>query len=92
MLRWLNDGIEARGSDFSEKVIGIARANAMAAAAAQARFRQCSIYDLQAGRDSADLLVCCEVLEHPQNLQCHPDHRESGSCVRDWRLESWLQN
>ena len=64
VLRWLNDGIEARGSDFSEKVIGIARANAMATPAAQARFRQCSIYDLQAGRDSADLLVCCEVLEH----------------------------
>jgi SAM-dependent methyltransferase len=64
VLSWNQRGIDARGSDFSTKVIELARSNAMARGVPTGRFNVRSIYDLQAGRDSADLIVCCEVLEH----------------------------
>jgi 2-polyprenyl-3-methyl-5-hydroxy-6-metoxy-1,4-benzoquinol methylase len=61
---WNKQGIEARGSDFSEMVIGLARENAMDRGVSPSVFAACSIYDIVPGRDSADLIVCCEVLEH----------------------------
>ncbi|SBV97895.1 Methyltransferase type 11 [uncultured Alphaproteobacteria bacterium] len=61
--RWYRQGIAARGSDFSEKVVGIARANAAEGGVPPDIFTVRSIYDLK-GEDGADLLVCCEVLEH----------------------------
>lgn len=64
VLDWQRRGYAARGSDFSSEVIDLARANARAAGMAPDAFSARSIYQLDAGTDGADLLVCCEVLEH----------------------------
>jgi 2-polyprenyl-3-methyl-5-hydroxy-6-metoxy-1,4-benzoquinol methylase len=64
VLRWNDKGISARGSDFSAQVIDLARTNAIRSEMDPSIFQQLSIYDLEADRDSADLVVCCEVLEH----------------------------
>lgn len=60
--QWSRAGIATRGSDFSSQVIDIARANAEGID--PNIFSVKSIYDLKAPEDSADLIVCCEVLEH----------------------------
>lgn len=64
VLSWRRRGIAARGSDFSAHVIEIARANGAKEGLAPELFEARSIYDLRAERDSADLVVCAEVLEH----------------------------
>jgi SAM-dependent methyltransferase len=69
VLQWQRDGLHARGSDFSGAVIQLARANAGSEALPQDMFDVCSVYELEPDRDSADLVVCCEVLEHLE----HPD-------------------
>lgn len=69
VLRWNEQGVAARGCDFSTHVIEIARENAVGRGLPPSLFEACSIYDLEAGRDSADLVVCCEVLEHLE----HPE-------------------
>ena len=69
VLRWLTQGFAARGCDFSERVIDIARENAEAAQTDPSVFLSRSIYDLDAVQDCADLIVCCEVLEHLE----HPE-------------------
>jgi len=63
-LRWQRQGIDARGTDFSKEIIALARTNAEEQRLRSDRFEVRSIYDLEAGRDGADLVVCCEVLEH----------------------------
>jgi 2-polyprenyl-3-methyl-5-hydroxy-6-metoxy-1,4-benzoquinol methylase len=55
--------IRFRGSDFSKQVVDVARANA-AHEKLTIDFRANSLYDLTAAADSADLIICCEVLEH----------------------------
>jgi 2-polyprenyl-3-methyl-5-hydroxy-6-metoxy-1,4-benzoquinol methylase len=52
-----------RGSDFSRQVVDLARSNA-AREGLTIDFRANSLYDLRRDADSADLLICCEVLEH----------------------------
>jgi 2-polyprenyl-3-methyl-5-hydroxy-6-metoxy-1,4-benzoquinol methylase len=69
VIRWNENGIAARGSEFSSRVIEIARENAITRGLSPSLFEQRSIYDLDAVRDSADLLVCCEVLEHLEHPQ-----------------------
>ncbi len=64
VLHWSEQGKLARGSDFSSQVIELARTNAKERSASPALFEARSIYDLNAEQDSADLVVCCEVLEH----------------------------
>lgn len=64
VLRWTREGRQARGSDFSETVVGIAKANARQLNVDDDIFGQRSIYDLTPDMDGADLVVCCEVLEH----------------------------
>jgi 2-polyprenyl-3-methyl-5-hydroxy-6-metoxy-1,4-benzoquinol methylase len=64
VLDWNQQGITARGSDFSEKVIGLARENAVSRGVSPVLFSARNIYDIEPGQDSADLVVCCEVLEH----------------------------
>lgn len=64
VLRWNKQGILARGSDFSSQVIQTAQENALKHAYSPALFESRSIYQLEADRDSADLVICCEVLEH----------------------------
>lgn len=67
VLDWYQQDIEARGSDFSEKVIRLAQENARNRNLPASIFFTRSIYDIVPERDSADLIVCCEVLEHLQN-------------------------
>ena len=64
VMKWLHQGLDARGCDFSKKVIELAKANAVASGLNDTAFSCRSIYDLEPSRDSADLIVCCEVLEH----------------------------
>lgn len=64
VLRWNELGVASRGCDFSSQIIELARKNAMGCGLPSSLFEQRSIYELDKGRDSADLVVCCEVLEH----------------------------
>lgn len=64
VLRWAENGIPARGCDFSMHAIKLARENAVYQGLSPNIFTVRSIYDLKTGHDSADLVVCCEVLEH----------------------------
>jgi len=64
VLRWSEQGIDTRGSDFSEEVIRLARLNAAERGVDAGRFAVRSAYELDPARDAADLVVCCEVLEH----------------------------
>lgn len=68
-MNWRLQGIDARGSDFSEKIIALAKDNARAQGVSPSIFSQRSIYDIQPCEDSADLIVCCEVLEHLEDPQ-----------------------
>lgn len=63
-IEWRRQGIHARGSDFSEKIITLAQNNARLQGFPPTIFSQRSIYEIEVGKDSADLIVCCEVLEH----------------------------
>ena len=56
--------MQARGCDFSNRVIELARENAINQGLPPALFETRSIYDLASVQDSADLVICCEVLEH----------------------------
>jgi 2-polyprenyl-3-methyl-5-hydroxy-6-metoxy-1,4-benzoquinol methylase len=67
VLRWIEQGLQARGCDFSKRAIEIARENAAGRRFSPALFESRNIYDLDAGRDNADLVVCCELLEHLEN-------------------------
>jgi 2-polyprenyl-3-methyl-5-hydroxy-6-metoxy-1,4-benzoquinol methylase len=64
VLHWNAQGIPARGCDFSHAVIDLARENAANQGLPASLFEARSIYDLDAHQDGADLVVCCEVLEH----------------------------
>jgi SAM-dependent methyltransferase len=67
VLRWNETGLRARGCDFSRKIIDMARANAGRRGLPASLFEARSIYDLDPRHDGADLVVCCEVLEHLQH-------------------------
>jgi 2-polyprenyl-3-methyl-5-hydroxy-6-metoxy-1,4-benzoquinol methylase len=67
VLRWNEQGVSATGCDFSKTVIELARENATARGLPPSMFASRSIYDLDADQDSANLVVCCEVLEHLEN-------------------------
>jgi len=69
VLRWVEQGMFARGCDFSSHVIEIARENAVERKLSPSLFVTRSIYDLETFCDGADLVVCCEVLEHLE----HPE-------------------
>jgi 2-polyprenyl-3-methyl-5-hydroxy-6-metoxy-1,4-benzoquinol methylase len=64
VMRWNEANIAARGSDFSAKVIALAKQNAGQRGCTDNLFRVRSIYELDPVEDVADLIVCCEVLEH----------------------------
>ncbi|MDZ7761291.1 MAG: class I SAM-dependent methyltransferase [Desulfovermiculus sp.] len=64
VVKWNREGFDARGTDFSGKVIDIARDNAVEMGVSPKIFTTRSIYELSKNEDSADLVVCCEVLEH----------------------------
>jgi 2-polyprenyl-3-methyl-5-hydroxy-6-metoxy-1,4-benzoquinol methylase len=61
-VRMAKKGLKVRGSDISSEILVMARENAEHATQ-QIVFRQTSIYDVSLD-DRAELVVCCEVLEH----------------------------
>ena len=64
--RLLGRGLAVRGSDLEHSVV--AEANQAARQAGYGEpFAVSSVYDLNPGEASADLVVCCEVLEHVSN-------------------------
>ncbi|MEC9247184.1 class I SAM-dependent methyltransferase [Nitratireductor rhodophyticola] len=69
VMRWNSESLSARGSDFSSAVIEMAQANAIARGISPDVFAVRSIYDLEIEKDGADLIVCCEVMEHLE----HPE-------------------
>lgn len=66
-IEWNSQGYHARGSDFSSRVIELARQNAKNAGIEGEVFFQKSVYDIDTPSDTADLVVACEVLEHLQS-------------------------
>lgn len=62
-LRWLEQGFLTKGSDFSSFAIDLARKEASLRGVAENAFEVKDIYDLS-DCCAADLIVCCEVLEH----------------------------
>ena len=65
-VRLAKAGYLVKASDFSGKIIEIAKQNA-AVNKVRIQFRTSSVYDLTPSRDSAPLVMCCEVLEHLQD-------------------------
>ena len=62
-LRLAAWGLRVRGSDAFAEVIGEARRRA-AAAGAEVDYEVKPVEELQPERDAAELVLCCEVLEH----------------------------
>jgi len=69
VIRWFSEGYDVVGSDFSEDVIELARTNGVERGLPPDRFYVKSIYELSAAADAADLVVCCEVMEHLDDPQ-----------------------
>lgn len=61
--RLLNRGIDVRGCDVDSEIVGLANQQSTALGKGE-RFTQRSIYDIRPGEIEADLIICCEVLEH----------------------------
>lgn len=61
--RMASAGLNVRGSDFSTMVIAEAEELGRTQGI-EVPFKSASIYDLDPNVDSAELIVCCEVLEH----------------------------
>ena len=62
-LRLAARGLRVRGSDAFAEVIGEARRRA-AAAGAKINYEARRVQELEPERDAAELVLCCEVLEH----------------------------
>jgi 2-polyprenyl-3-methyl-5-hydroxy-6-metoxy-1,4-benzoquinol methylase len=64
LARWLAaDGYRVRGSDLSPATIAEARRRS-AGSTPPIAFQVADLYRLDSERDAAELIVCCEVLEH----------------------------
>jgi SAM-dependent methyltransferase len=57
------EGLSVRGSDLSPEVVSEARRRA-AARGLDLSFQVADLYKLEPRRDAAELVLCCEVLEH----------------------------
>lgn len=62
-LRLLGQGVDVSGCDLEADAVAEANARSVAGGH-RTRFAVRSIYDLADGEIAADLVVCCEVLEH----------------------------
>jgi 2-polyprenyl-3-methyl-5-hydroxy-6-metoxy-1,4-benzoquinol methylase len=62
-IRLARRGLRVRGSDAAPGVLGEARRRA-AAAGVEIEFEARPLEDLEPDRDAAELVLCCEVLEH----------------------------
>ena len=100
VIKWSGKGILTKGSDFSEQVIEIAKENAKSQRVDPDLFSVKNIYELEEGKENADLIVCCEVLEHLddpklalQSLEKIVDHYLIISVPREpiWRFLNLLR-
>jgi 2-polyprenyl-3-methyl-5-hydroxy-6-metoxy-1,4-benzoquinol methylase len=84
-VRLARQGVRVRGSDVSAKVVEQARGNAREAGVS-AEFNAASIYEITPDGATAELVVCCEVLEHLER----PDKALDllVRCARPWLLVS----
>ncbi len=74
-------GLTVRGTDISAEVIEEARRRA-AAAGLGVSYRAAPIESLDPARDSAELIICCEVLEHLDDAAGGPrDARRPGATL-----------
>lgn len=62
-VRWAKQKKIVRASDVSKKIIDVAKNNAKENRV-HIDFKVASVYDLTQENDAAELIVCCEVLEH----------------------------
>lgn len=84
-LRLLGRGVDVRGCDLEAQSVAEANARALAHGHGE-RFAVRSIYDLADGEIAADLIVCCEVLEHL------PDPRGGLERLAAQRAEHFLMS
>lgn len=68
-IRLLKQGLNVRGSDFSEVAIDLAQENARSSGFSDSLFTARNIYDIECKRDAAELIMCCEVFEHLEDPQ-----------------------
>ena len=78
-------GLQVRGSDAFASVIAVARERARAEGL-EIPFEARAVQEMEPGRDSAELVVCCEVLEHLDD----PDAalERLAALARPWLLVS----
>jgi len=69
VIYWNNQGVLTRGSDFSSQAIKLAQENGVTNGLPASIFDVRNIYELDREKDRADLIICCEVLEHLE----HPE-------------------
>lgn len=67
VMELAKSGIDVRGSDFADGAIAMAKSEAENRGFNPNIFSVRSVYDLNPEIDLADLIVCCEVLEHVEN-------------------------
>lgn len=67
VMKWAAEGKAVRGSDFATGAINMAKAEARDRGLDADVFSVKSVYDLSQETDTADLIVCCEVLEHVED-------------------------
>jgi SAM-dependent methyltransferase len=84
-LALARDGLRMRGTDVSADVIGEARRRA-AAAGLDIDYRATGIADLDPAVDAAELVVCCEVMEHLDDPGAGLE--KVASLARPWALLS----
>ncbi len=82
-LRLLKGGIDAHGCDLDQAIVDEAN-GASLVEGFDARFASRSIYDIAPGQIAADLIVCCEVLEHL------PDPHAALDILASQRARYWL--
>lgn len=63
-IQWSRQNKTVRGTDFSSKVIELARANGIKYGVSPEIFQVMNIYSLEPDKHAAELIVCSEVLEH----------------------------
>ena len=80
----LRKGIDLSGCDLDPDVVGEANQQSIAAGYGE-RFNARSVYDVAPGEITADLIVCCEVLEHLPDPERALDVL-AGQNARHWLL------
>jgi 2-polyprenyl-3-methyl-5-hydroxy-6-metoxy-1,4-benzoquinol methylase len=84
-IRLARLGLEVRGSDASAEVVEEARRRA-AAAGVEISYRAAPVESLEPATDAAELIVCCEVLEHLSEPEAALD--TLASLARPWLIVS----